>query len=271
MCSNFNLLIFLMDSFRLMPEGCISAIISLTSPKDAARSSAVSQIFMSAAESDVVWESFLPTDYEDIVPRSDSLMDFPSKKQLYFSLCNSPILLDGGKLSFSLDKKTGKKCFMVAARELGIAWGDTPAYWEWISHRDSRFSEVAKLNSVCWLDIRGKIETRVLSKRTEYFAYLVFKFEDTFFGLGSANSVVRFVDCESDNEAERRANVVSFVGQGPRSMLPMERDDGWMELKLGNFFNDTGDDGDVEARLMEIHYRSWKHGLIVQGIEFRAE
>lgn len=98
MCSNFNLLIFLMDSFRLMPEGCISAIISLTSPKDAAQSSAVSQTFMSAAESDVVWESFLPSDYEDIVSTSDSPMDFPSKKQLYFSLCNSPILLDGGKL-----------------------------------------------------------------------------------------------------------------------------------------------------------------------------
>ncbi|KAM3267332.1 F-box protein PP2-B10-like [Capsicum chacoense] len=260
-----------MDSFRLMPEGCISKILSLTSPKDAAQSSAVSQTFMSAAESDVVWESFLPSDYEDIVSTSDSPMDFPSKKQLYFSLCNSPILLDGGKLSFSLDKKTGKKCFMIAARELGITWGNTPAYWEWLSHLNSRFSEVAKLKRVCWLDIRGKIKTRVLSKRTEYFSYLVFKFGDSFYGLGSVNSVVRFVDSESDNEAERRANVVSFVGQGPRSMLPMERDDGWLELKLGNFFNDTGEDGDVEARLMEIQYLRWKHGLIVQGIEFRPE
>ncbi|KAM3267334.1 hypothetical protein P3S67_032506 [Capsicum chacoense] len=160
-------------------------------------------------------------------------------------------------MSFSLDKKSGKKCFIVAAREHGITWDNTPAYWEWLSHPDSRFSEVAKLKRVRWLDIPGKIETRLLSKRTEYFAYLVFKFGDRFFGLGSANSVFRFVDSESDNVAERRANVVGFVGQGPRSMLPMERDDGWLELKLGNFFNNTGEDGDVEARLMEIQYAMW--------------
>lgn len=29
---------------------------------------------------------------------------------------------------------------MISARELAISWGvDTPWYWEWISHPDSRF------------------------------------------------------------------------------------------------------------------------------------
>ncbi|XP_059287299.1 putative F-box protein PP2-B12 [Lycium ferocissimum] len=259
------------DYFRFLPEGCISEIFSLTSPKDAARFSAVSRTFMSAAESNVVWEKFFPSDYNDIISRSDSLMVSPSKKQLYLSLCDSPILLDGGKLSFSLDKKTGKKCFMVAATELGITWGDTPEYWEWLSHPDSRFSKVAKLNSVCWLDVRGKIETRMLSERTKYFAYLVLKLEDRFHGLGNANAVVRFVDSESDNDAEQRASVVRLSGQGPRATLPLSRDDGWMEVELGNFFNDIGEDGAVDARLMEIRDLGWKGGLIVQGVEFRPE
>ncbi|KAM3199503.1 hypothetical protein P3L10_031863 [Capsicum annuum] len=33
---------------------------------------------------------------------------------------------------------------------------------------------------------------------------------------------------------------------------PRKRSDGWMEVELGNFFNDLGEDGDIEARLMEI-------------------
>ncbi|XP_019229352.1 PREDICTED: F-box protein SKIP3-like isoform X2 [Nicotiana attenuata] len=87
-----------MDYFRLLPEGCISEIISFTSPKDAATSSAISRGFKSAAESDVVWGKFLPSDYQHIISRSNSLLVSPSKKELYFSLCDSPILTDGGKL-----------------------------------------------------------------------------------------------------------------------------------------------------------------------------
>ncbi|KAK6791868.1 hypothetical protein RDI58_010949 [Solanum bulbocastanum] len=81
-----------------LPEGCMSKILSRTSLKDAARSSAVSLIFLSTAESDNIWETFVPSDYQQANSRSGSFMVFPSKKQLYFSLCDSSILLDGGKL-----------------------------------------------------------------------------------------------------------------------------------------------------------------------------
>lgn len=49
--------------------------------------------------------------------------------------------------------------------------------------------------------------------------------------------------------------------------------DGWMDgtKNLGNFFNDTGEDGDVEAQVMKIKHRNGKGGLIVQGMEFRPE
>ncbi|TMW97183.1 hypothetical protein EJD97_006051 [Solanum chilense] len=182
----------------------------------------------------------------------------------------SPILLDGGKMSFSLDKKR-KKCFMVAARGLEIEWGGTPEYWEWLSHVDSRFAEVAKLKRVCWLDIRGKIETRRLSKRTKYVVYIVFKLEHKWRGLETVNAVVRFVDSVSDVDAEQGASVVHFAGRGPRVTLPFKRADGWMELKMGDFFNDGGEDGDVDARLMETKKLNDKSGLIVQGMEFRPE
>ncbi|XP_059286924.1 F-box protein At2g02240-like [Lycium ferocissimum] len=259
-----------MDYFGLLPEGCISEILSFTSPEDTARLSVSSRGFKFAAESDVVWEKFLPSDYQHIISKSNSLLVFPSKKELYFSLCDSPILTDGGKMSFSLDKKTGKKCFMVAARELAISWGEEPNYWEWLSHPNSRFSEVAQLWYVCWLEIRGKIGTKILSKGTKYVAYLVFKLEVEFMGLDTVDAVVRFVDSQSDTEVDERTSVVSLSGLGPSEKLPLSRGDGWKEIEMGNFFNDKGEDGEVEVRLMDIRGHV-KSGLIIQGIEFRPE
>ncbi|KAG5573755.1 hypothetical protein H5410_063521 [Solanum commersonii] len=55
----------------------------------------------------------------------------------------------------------------------------------------------------------------------------------------------------SKKDAEKRASVVHFAGRGPRETLPFKRADGWMELKMGDFFNDAGEDGYVDARLME--------------------
>lgn len=80
-----------------LPEKCISHILSLTSPRDACRCTAVSTKFCSAAESDVVWEKFLPPCWEYIVSRSVSPLVFASKKELYFRLCHSPVLVDGTK------------------------------------------------------------------------------------------------------------------------------------------------------------------------------
>ena len=41
--------------------------------------------------------------------------------------------------SFSLDKPSGKKCFMIGARGLSIIWGQTPQYWQWITPPESRY------------------------------------------------------------------------------------------------------------------------------------
>ncbi|KAF9622592.1 hypothetical protein IFM89_032491 [Coptis chinensis] len=33
---------------------------------------------------------------------------------------------------------SGKKCFMIGAKELKITWSDTPQYWKWIPLPNSR-------------------------------------------------------------------------------------------------------------------------------------
>nr|XP_033513702.1 F-box protein PP2-B10-like isoform X1 [Nicotiana tomentosiformis] len=163
-------------------------------------------------------------------------------------MCECPILLDRGKLSFSLDKHSGKKCFMVAPRELIIWWGDNLNYWQWKPHSDSRFSEMAYFRGFRWLDIRGKIASQMLSKRTTYVVYLVFNLApDAFDGLEIGKSVVRFVNCESDNEAGER-RTVRRIGL----VKAQRRVDEWMEIEMGNFFNDSGEDRDVEVCLFML-------------------
>ena len=81
--------------FANLPEGCVSTILSFTSPLDVSKSSLVSSSFLAAADSDIVWGSFLPCDYLDIVSTSITPLNFSSKKELFLLLCN-PILIDGG-------------------------------------------------------------------------------------------------------------------------------------------------------------------------------
>ncbi|KAK6915262.1 Phloem protein 2-like, partial [Dillenia turbinata] len=288
----------------MLPEGCISSILSLTSPRDACRLSAVASNFRSAADSDGVWETFLPSDYRLIISRAvdSSSLDFSSKKELYLHLCDSPLLIDGGKLSFWLEKQTGKKCYMIAPRDLFIVWSDTPTYWNWISHPDSRFSEVAELLSVCWLEIRGRIKTSMLSPNTIYAAYLVYKFAATPYGfdhhptelsIGTSSGKIQTRTVILDPERGHRQPVHFRIRHGRllrgRLNYPMrleasaarecetqeshrkERQDGWMEVELGEFYSETGEDGELEMSVMEVKGGNWKGGLIVQGIEIRPQ
>ncbi|CAA3026669.1 Hypothetical predicted protein [Olea europaea subsp. europaea] len=128
---------------------------------------------------------------------------------------------------------------------------------------------VAKLLGVWWLDIRGKIEVKKLSPNTQYVAYLVYRLAQNSFGLGSANGMIKFLIREKDADAEKRATTLRLLPpENTNSQnAVVRRPDGWMEVVIGHFYNDKGDEGMVEARLLETN--CWKSGLIVEGIEFR--
>ncbi|KAK4485270.1 hypothetical protein RD792_007902 [Penstemon davidsonii] len=270
-----------------LPEDCIAVILSFTSPKDACRAAAVSPEFRSAANSDTLWERFLPYDYKNITGRSVSPVTYSTKKELYFMLCKSPLLLDGGKLSFRLSKSDGRKCYMLCARALHISWGDTPRHWQWVSSPESRFDEVAHLLSVWWLEISGIMQLPMLSPKTKYAAYLVFKLEESH-GLDcSAKASIKLVKENSAIESEKETNIVYIVtptddryrGRGsvpPRDAIgcrfSQKRLDGWMELELGEFFiGKELDEGEVQAELLETEHGIWRCGLVLEGIEFRPK
>ncbi|KAL3523400.1 hypothetical protein ACH5RR_016234 [Cinchona calisaya] len=288
-----------------LPEGCIANALSLTSPRDACRLSLVASTFRSAAQSDDVWERFLPPDYRDVLGRSAEgiklLRSSMSKKELYVRLCDEPILIDNGTKSFSLEKSSGKKCYMLAASDLTIVWGDTPRYWKWISLSESRFAVVAELLDVCWLEIRGKIRSCMLSPDSTYAAYLVFSSRTRTYGFeyqpAEASIVIsgqegqkQAVHLDPDGAQRLRQHIrprrrrgVFGLRQAALMSQPetiptdsdvqyaKQRGDGWMEAKLGEIFINGGQDVELDMSLMEIKGGNWKSGLIVQGIEVRPK
>ncbi|MQM16566.1 hypothetical protein Taro_049525 [Colocasia esculenta] len=174
--------------------------------------------------------------------------------------------------------------------------------------------KAAELVDVCWLEIRGKIDCRLLSQNTNYVAYLIFKLKEDSRGLGydgeaslkvgahTSGGVVCLQPQQQRREEQwpiqrgripRRIHLPPAVlPLAPPAMLPLPvdmhppppppdlereparevpraRDDGWMEIKIGEFYNDKGDDGEVDMSFREIKGGHWKYGLIVEGIEVR--
>ncbi|KAK2637881.1 hypothetical protein Ddye_025676 [Dipteronia dyeriana] len=253
------------------------------------RSSLVFSTFRSAMESDIVWERFLPSDYSDMVSRSLTPLNFSSKKQLFQCLCN-PLLIDGGKLSFNLEKSSGKKSYLLSARALSVTWSSDPIYWCWVHMTESRFSEVAVLRTTHWLEMEGKIKTGMLSSNTKYGAYLVIKIRHNAYGLDSekaelsvkvgdgqawTGSTYLFGDNPDRKNVEhlRSSSRLIEVDDDDDEQILREREDGWMEIELGEFFNgDLGDvDQDVKMSFKEVKSYHLKGGLIVEGIEVRPK
>lgn len=149
-----------------------------------------------------------------------------------------------------------------------------------------RFAEVAVLLQVWWLEIRGRMSCRILTRRTTYGVYLVFKMnEDEYRGFNFDLAEVRagILGTESDPETvcldpdleNSRLRLAPWLMDHSLEMSsgleqPKERQDGWFEIELGEFESGDGDD-EVEMDLMEVKGGTRKIGLVVEGIEIRPK
>ncbi|KAK4402158.1 F-box protein PP2-B15 [Sesamum angolense] len=104
-----------------------------------------------------------------------------------------------------------------------------------------RFPEAVELIMLCWLDIRGKINTRMLSPNTTYGAYLVIQLANRAFGLGALPFEVsievgdyktRGRICMKRDECKS----AETLHEGEEGVLHA-RGDGWLEVELGEFYN----------------------------------
>ncbi|KAG5073118.1 hypothetical protein AAZX31_03G213900 [Glycine max] len=272
-----------------LPHDCVSEILSHTSPLEACMVSLVSPTLRSCANSDTVWRSFLPSDYEDIVSSAVNpfILSFSSYKQLFHALCH-PLLIDQGNKSFKLEKSSGKKSYIISARELSIAWSSDPMMWSWKPIPESRFPEAAELRTVSWLEIEGKIRTRILTPNTSYSAYLIMNVSHRAYGLDFAPSEVSvtvgknvrrgkaYLGHKDENKRKmetlfygNRTEVLRNAAFDEGIASPSKREDGWMEIELGEFFNGEGDE-EIKMCLREVGYQL-KGGLVLEGIQLRPK
>ncbi|KAM5561113.1 F-box protein PP2-B15-like [Rosa sericea] len=266
-------------SLEDLPQDCFEQILSLTSPGDACRSSLVSSSIRAMADKDSLWGMFLPSDYSAILSRLVTPIPYSSNKDLFIRLCR-PNLIDCGKKMFSIEKSTGKKCYMLSARDLSITWACNPLYWSWKHSSESRFAEVAELRTIWWLEICGTMNSQLLSPKTVYSAHLVIKLANRAYGLDSLPSEVSLEVCNYKSQgtvylsANRKATEVDERVRPIRVLEERlrERTDGWMEIELGSFYNDgCYYNKDVKMSLKEVKGAHLKGGLIVEGIEIRPK
>ncbi|CAN0877073.1 F-box protein PP2-B10 [Linum grandiflorum] len=256
--------------FDDLPEGCVVKILSFVTPVDTCRSSSVSSFFRSAASSDALWETFLPSDYNSLLSNfaAAALPPFSSKKEL-FRILSSPIIYDDGKKSFWLDKMTGNKSYMLSARDLSIESADNPHNWDWIKHDRSRFPEVAELKSVPALDIRAEITTPMMCPEVTYAAYLIYKFHGNAFNCIMVETSVAVPEtstiCLTPDAApwHTHQNSTGLL----KTRRPQIRKDGWREIELGKYWNKGG--GSELVSIQVKRDQETRGNLIIYGIELR--
>ncbi|KAI8537967.1 hypothetical protein RHMOL_Rhmol09G0064400 [Rhododendron molle] len=168
----------------------------------------------------------------------------------------------------------GKRCYMIGARGLNIGNGKILAHWNWASHPRTRVLEVAELVSVWWLGFRGKMNLELLSPRTTYVVYLVFKIAKDSRGLsGPATAAIRTWETTVKTKLPRRT-VFLINGEHVTEEYysPQERSDGWMEIHLGEFYVKREDYRLLQLKFQFVEEKDIeKKGLIIQGIEFRPK
>ncbi|CAH9129759.1 unnamed protein product [Cuscuta epithymum] len=230
-----------MDNFAKLPVDCISEILSLTSPAEVTTFSTISKRFKSASDSDTAWNKFVPSDIDDIISKSSTPPPFqlppPSKKHLFLSLSDNPIVLDAGKKMFYLDKCSGQKCVMIAPAELAF-FGTNNNVHDLTSRPEpkARFKEVAELRVYYGVfDICFKIPNQMLlSKETHYSCYLMYQVIDKY--EAESNEY-------SDSTIEALKDV-PILGDNKR----VEKD-GWEEIEIKSFFNNGANGDDDELRV----------------------
>jgi len=137
-----------------------------------------------------------------------------------------------------------------------------------------RFETVAALREAYRFEFNCRMNTRVLSLRTRYSVYIVFKKADNWCGFKgvSIEAVVGIVGEESfrsficfDTHGKGQARKRKVVAK------PELREDGWMETEIGEFYNEGGlmSSDEVEISTVEGKYAQQKRGLVILGIEIR--
>ncbi|KAF7098758.1 hypothetical protein CFC21_100473 [Triticum aestivum] len=295
-----------------LPADCLALVASLTSPGDVCRLAATAPALRAAANFDEVWGSFLPADCVNILARSSTASEEhrregETKKELFCRLCDCPVLLDGGKLSFSLDKRSGARKYMIPAKALWYGWsGYHYGGLVWSRcHPHSRFREVAVLSYLCWVDVDVTLNTKNLSGIDRgYAAYLVYRVHwlhaDTAQNqnqenAGSSSAAICYHECnhlvpqkhsrsllwdrgwelDGSPSPSMSADTTEKIRSQKQRLIPdgvgMRRDGQWIEQEINIELDEQCLEGKESNVSIEFRgfTRSHRCQIIIEGIEIR--
>nr|GMC61961.1 F-box protein PP2-A13-like [Ipomoea batatas] len=149
-----------------LPENCVALILSRLEATQICGLAAVNPTFRRASSSDAVWDSKLPHNYHfllnNLFAHNTISPNFNSKKQIFATL-SRPTRFGGGYKELWLEKNGGGICVSVSWKEMKITGIDDRRYWTHVSDSDeSRFSSIAYLKQIWWVEVEGSLELEFL-------------------------------------------------------------------------------------------------------------
>ncbi|PON94856.1 Phloem protein [Trema orientale] len=261
------------SNFSSLPEDLISLILSKTSTRDACRLSVVSSQFRSAASSDLVWESFLPSHYTKIISRCNK--HFASKKDIYISLFRGIVHIDHDNKVCRYNLRGKVFCGLDSKNLTVTANHPRPNSWFILNPEASSYLTV---NFGHGFNIKGKVDTGLLSPNTNYQVCVCYNptevkgYNSNEFSSSCPPitvSVKLFKEGKIVKTSELRINLVMT---DTRSSFRLQEVDKWTDLTVGKFFNNTRDFDAVEVSLMETKRLNFYKGPAIKfyGIGFRG-
>lgn len=210
------------------------------------------------ATAKTVKEVKLPHNCEAILRDADSPVDRSSVDKLYDQL-STGVFLNQKRKKYWVEKKCYSNCFMLFAKDLSITWGGDARYWKWPSICESGdvTVDVAELLDVCWLEIYGKFNTKMLSPGILYEVVFVIKLKDPAYGWGVPVNVSLVLP--NGYKQERKEKLQT---------KPREQ---WIEVPVGEFITSPENVGEIQFGMHEYDGGAWKRGLVIKGIAIRPK
>ncbi|GLJ25659.1 hypothetical protein SUGI_0491490 [Cryptomeria japonica] len=267
-----------------LQENCLTRVLEFTTPKDVCRLSVFCHTLESAANSNCVWEKMVPSHYRDLLARANRPLQYNSKKELYFKLCEQ-VSIDNGTKKFWLDKATGKVCFLLHPRDLDITRGNANHDWRWICQDGSRFhfisregsgsEAIAQFMTICRFEVQGVFDCKFLSPGTEYTVSFKLKLVGSS-SFGWDKKPVKFSVTTSWGHQQQSAlflqNTEKPVDNEKYQKTSVRHvREGWMELDAGEFSVEENKDGpkEVKFHMNEVDDENCKGGLLLGGVKIQ--
>ncbi|KAJ6748189.1 PROTEIN PHLOEM PROTEIN 2-LIKE A2 [Salix purpurea] len=117
--------------------------------------------------------------------------------------------------------------------------------------------DVAELLDVCWLEIYGKFNTKMLSPGILYEVVFVVKLKDRAYGWGVPVNVSLVLPNGYKHEHKEKLQT-----------KPREQ---WIEVPVCEFITSPENVGEIQIGMNEYDAGEWKRGLVIKGISIRRK